>query len=586
LELEREIQMGRSKLTARKSQVAEPIPYSSVEFFHSKLPNMIQATPHGIIGTSPHGIQLDVLKSALQKYIRRQETDKAMTIIDEMYRVMNLKGEDEKLIRSLTTNFVNRLIIISVEDIGIGNVFVPIKLHSLISEFREHQDRITLRKMVYLLSESEKSREISHLRACFSSEPYPQGDQVGTTCEHPLVFETMFNLDKRELRKNFTKPKVEGLKDNELITKLYSVLLEWFKLTVKENKIFGYQIILLNNLNEAFFSYSEAQYNALLSRMETTDFKFESHEPIIEDYCVDKHTREGRTQGKDIETFHHEGALVHPESKFTNLQYKAIYENGKSNSTSSSSSSLSISFSNEVPRGQILTAKWKHYVFLPLDQPFVYKGPFSSKKGDKARIERLKARTKCIKLTIIEKFFSLPTFIETEQGTFLKFDNLSPIPSPSWKTTKEKGSFEPEEINVIERSSMGLRQLEFRDYDMWFGNTFFFRAFILAYILKIGDVGPWNCLLPLGKNPRMIDMEDVSTRKGESEVPFIFFSKFREKSIKDTFKAKFEEKKKDVISFCKELEPFLPEFDELMSKIGIKPSEEWKEMMDKLYATK
>jgi hypothetical protein len=578
--------MARTKMTARKSC---SLPKKEEPKLKALPKQTLTATPHGIIGKSPNNIELDVLKSALQKYIRRQETDKAMTIIDEMYRVINLKEEDEKVIRSLTSNFVNRLIVTCVEDIGIGNPFIPIQIHSLVQKFREDNERSTLRKIVFLLSESEKSREISHLRATFSKPPFPKDD-------HPPIFESMFSLEKKELRKHFSKL------NGELQSQLESVLLDWFKLTMKENKLFGYQIIILSiKFQDPFFlSYSLGQYKALIKRMEETDFEFKSRLPIIEEYCIDKHTREGRSKGKDINDFHSEGALVFPESKFTNLEYKAIYERPPSSlkvekqeekkevMTQDKIESLKL-----VPRGQILTAKWKHYVFIPKDEPFVYKGPFSKKVGDKARIERLKERKECIELTTIAEFFSLPSFLEDDDGNvWLKFRNLSPVSSSLWKTTKKKGSIEEKEIDVVDRESMGLRQLEFKDFDVWFGTTFFFRAFILAYILRIGDVGPWNCLTTWDKDQtdyeggvspmiKMVDFEDSNTRKGESEVPFIFFSKFREKSIKPTFTKKFEEKKEDIIEFCHLLEPLLPTFDKLMFKTGIKPSEEWKVIMDK-----
>ena len=61
------------------------------------------------------GFTLDVMKSALQKYIRRGLLEKALICAAELYRMHEVKGV------AAQTNLMNRLAIIAVEDIGPAN---------------------------------------------------------------------------------------------------------------------------------------------------------------------------------------------------------------------------------------------------------------------------------------------------------------------------------------------------------------------------------------------------------------------------------------------------------------------------------
>jgi len=65
-----------------------------------------------------HGHSLDVLKSALQKYIRRGEEDKAMYVAAEL----DMFADEGKPGERIRTNFIHRLQIIFLEDVGGGNL--------------------------------------------------------------------------------------------------------------------------------------------------------------------------------------------------------------------------------------------------------------------------------------------------------------------------------------------------------------------------------------------------------------------------------------------------------------------------------
>ena len=67
---------------------------------------------------SEAGLRLDELKSALQKYIRRGEEEKAVRVAEELDKFAEA-GEGGERIR---TNFIHRLQVIFLEDVGLGNV--------------------------------------------------------------------------------------------------------------------------------------------------------------------------------------------------------------------------------------------------------------------------------------------------------------------------------------------------------------------------------------------------------------------------------------------------------------------------------
>lgn len=68
---------------------------------------------------SYHGRKLDVLKSALQKYARRRETDKMLWCAAEIYLFKALAKSEQEIqtAKSIITNLINRLIIILDEEV-------------------------------------------------------------------------------------------------------------------------------------------------------------------------------------------------------------------------------------------------------------------------------------------------------------------------------------------------------------------------------------------------------------------------------------------------------------------------------------
>ena len=67
----------------------------------------------------PSGYKIDTVKSALQKYLRRRETEKMVWCAGEMYLLHALarSEQEKKSAKAIVTNMVNRLIVMMDEEL-------------------------------------------------------------------------------------------------------------------------------------------------------------------------------------------------------------------------------------------------------------------------------------------------------------------------------------------------------------------------------------------------------------------------------------------------------------------------------------
>lgn len=108
--------------------------------------------------TTHRGLDFDLAKSLLQKYLRRGNQEGAMEIALELdlFRFCE-KGQ------SIVTNFYNRLRIIILEDVGIANPFLILHADKLL-------DTNNLTELIPLIVRSPKTRFYSHMRAYYFIE--------------------------------------------------------------------------------------------------------------------------------------------------------------------------------------------------------------------------------------------------------------------------------------------------------------------------------------------------------------------------------------------------------------------------------
>jgi len=331
---------------------------------------------------SYHGYSLSVLKSGIQKYIRRGNLEKALWCAIELDLFRELETESKELTKYLIkhkdtdrktvkanakrirSNMINRLLVICSEDIGIAEWWLPAEIFKLYTLWQKHrlatESQKYLIEMVNLLVHSKKLRLISDLKSVYNLRPYYMKDLKKLAPLHKLAVEDLalpsdasispqgwyallqnndINLfipvsmlmEQTDWKKNCTKIWKELLKSNvnpqikpqvEALNQIYK------KMTHAERPIYLYHALLLV-LNQNRFNYSLAGSTALpINSNPYTD-----HQKIeLDSYVHDIHT--GKKVGNDLARFALEGAFVEnecteffwPEARDAYIKFKLILD--------------------------------------------------------------------------------------------------------------------------------------------------------------------------------------------------------------------------------------------------------------------
>jgi replication-associated recombination protein RarA len=155
-----------------------------------------------------HGFSADELVSSLQKSIRRGLVENAALVAYEMFATS----------AALEEHLWRRLEIISVEDIGFGNLDAPLLVHTL-NDFRQRASRTTPDRVIFL---------IHAVRILASSQKDRTSDEMATWVRHavdsgetlPEVFDVALDMHTKrgqEMGRGFMQWFTEGARvENEI----------------------------------------------------------------------------------------------------------------------------------------------------------------------------------------------------------------------------------------------------------------------------------------------------------------------------------------------------------------------------------
>ena len=313
-----------------------------------------------------NGHKKELMISALQKYIRRCEFNKAVYCLlelDDFRLLRNKKFIDQyletyddrtsmstlSLVKGLQTNIANRLRVISVEDIGIAQPGVCYIVNELLIKW-EKSDRLDpnfLIEIVRLLCSSRKLRFISDLKSVYNLPPYyggnhtenskikrfieilrdyydikqPTGDENMHTDDISIFYWVSKNMEditfKHEIWDIIRNRCVDEYK-NEIDT-----LREWFKKgqPAKETPIYFYHALLLSLSSSILKKSKPIEMITISYPIETNSFyKLKA----IDEYCNDKHViGSGETS---VTRFALEGAVCFNEAvEILNKDYRNLY---------------------------------------------------------------------------------------------------------------------------------------------------------------------------------------------------------------------------------------------------------------------
>ncbi len=307
-------------------------------------------------------IKLDIAKSALQKYIRRNMTEKALIIGFELYRFTEIPEA-----KAAVSNLYNRLAIIANEDIGPANLPLVLEVTRLVEN--KNRDVGILYQMIKLLSESKKTRFCSHAWRSYAN---PDGRKISIklglpvdtefTSDDLLFIDENKNCDlfvdsdpddirsylltfwNRLIKKDFNaftwcyfyleetknlvlKPKRKKfIKGNSRCSTSKADILIW-KVLSKFLDVETHDILV-----ESYYDFTEnrpfLQFSIVVALYGLKYEKFDiiadpnndehiddmlngRYESIkIDDFVIDKHTKDGRNAGMDVKSFVDEGAYV------------------------------------------------------------------------------------------------------------------------------------------------------------------------------------------------------------------------------------------------------------------------------------
>ena len=320
-----------------------------------------------------NGYPADVMKSGLQKYIRRGMIEKALYCAGEldMFKEAPDAGQGE----GVRTNFLHRLMVIFMEDVENMSLWPDMtqKMKEIFAEKEKanrdkaKEERL-ISEVVIQLGASTKARMCSHIRAVFNPKykpirgSYPsmhtlwdeieQNEKEKTleTLEHNCKLYSKYVKEKNilavyygfQIETSEEKLKEKILKSSKPVFYLFQQLLNPMdpKQSAVVNKFVEWHKDHMGTLNESFMCWllPLLHHLGVIAQGELPNVDFaaypmnwnQNREGVkieVDEFVLDKHTAKGR--GKGLVEFALHGSLVENQAAFVNPLWKQFYEDGK-----------------------------------------------------------------------------------------------------------------------------------------------------------------------------------------------------------------------------------------------------------------
>ena len=320
---------------------------------------------------SYYGHKLDILKSGLQKYLRRREEEKMLWCLGEIYlfKVYANSEQEKRATRGIITNLINRIIVMLDEELLFIEWDKYLIIYNLIEKFEkeERNDFVSLIKICKILCNSRLLRRNSDINAYFNFGMRKADSKKPEILEEREEGEDVDNWHFRNFKAYFEKgdrncfywmykiyiARREGDKrrfkrkeniymvwefllkigfGNPLLTKCLNYRLkEFFNKSKKERGIFLTSAIdLCLEKNNITWS-ADALKNEPDVNVEDVENLFQNRKKLVFDsYVIDMHTSLGRKMGKNAINFMEEGSFVKDEDQeFLEKEWRETYNNGK-----------------------------------------------------------------------------------------------------------------------------------------------------------------------------------------------------------------------------------------------------------------
>lgn len=308
------------------------------------------------------GYKLDIVKSGIQKYLRRRKLDEMIWCVVEMDLFSNI--DDEKSKKSIRTNLMNRLIVMLDEELCFSDWSNFLKCYNLLESWNKEgrNDPKKLITFCNIIVKSEMLRLASDVNAYYRNGI---SDQMRTelTSEIPERLKKYIKpKDDDEIVKLFVKfvelfekgdesyfyysqsiyaKKINGQTRNMLGKRkrggeyiLWEYLLdrcdnlpylklclekklkEFFVRNRKERHIFLINsLLLVFNKSKIDWNSEKMEINDNVLCNDLSKYYDNRTQLFFDDYVIDMHTSAGRKKGKSKKEFALEGSLVVDENK-------------------------------------------------------------------------------------------------------------------------------------------------------------------------------------------------------------------------------------------------------------------------------
>lgn len=554
----------------------------------------------GMFNSSCRGISVDVLKSWMQKAIRRGDEEGAVyagLCLFAFYTEEGLNqshlGLREKAMsvnkwpgRSIFSNLMNRIVVIGGEDIGIGALGALPLIDSYVDFFREEITEenfedcvLQFVNLLVFMCRQPKSRLVSTSRVLIQDKDFMyelipellewrEEIEKNTDPVERVVY-VLQNRDRGELfallavryayQLHLSKEKeiIEKRSSKDLkirkakcliVYKLWNIYLEGGDETINllyrwytnENENWIYLVL-------ATLTFVTAKVNSgCVKNKKEGPSPLELYQKALQsnlsppDWAVDKHTKEGRNKGKGAMDFAKEGARIenawHYSPKVLEMAYMRNKEEDEKQEASSARKKivpeedetkleydfiLSEEEEEEIRsslRGQLLTSSAKRPVYLTPD--YVYKGCFPNEKKYRQRFVCLQKRMEDLE-KLGTKFVRVYFGSDSKDGLWMRSKNISRVPFSDWTYIEKEGGLEGGLVKIVNKESMGIRELHSVSDDIimevLFGKEFMFLSYLNAALLGVGDQNLRNNLLVEdgegNLSSYLIDLEDNTGRK-------------------------------------------------------------------------
>ena len=301
------------------------------------------------------GYEIGIIKSAIQKFLRRRMPSEMKWCVEEIYRFRSLARNEKELkaSKALISNLVNRIIVMMDEELLFNEWAIYLKCRFLIDKFLEEDNVEYLYEICDLLCGAKLIRYSSdvscyHMKMAIKAieddeDVYQKFEQFKIEMENGDVVKAFKIAIHLFLNKKEEKLKKRVLRRDHPIYLIWDYLLNLEKVNANENLkksiLYRFKEFPKDRGEKKLFLTSAISLCIYSERidwgvnwMEISRVASEKIEGYLEipSYAIDMHTKKGREMGKNRSDFAKEGSLVVDEDKeYYNEEYRQFYNQCK-----------------------------------------------------------------------------------------------------------------------------------------------------------------------------------------------------------------------------------------------------------------